>query len=75
MKFTMSNKVYDFLKYIALVALPAIATFYAGLSKIWSLPYPVEIPGTIMLVDTLLGALLKISSDKYKEEQEELAKE
>ena len=71
----LSNKVYDVLKYIALVALPAIATFYAGLSKIWSLPYPVEIPGTIMLVDTLLGALLKISSDQYKKGQEELSEE
>ena len=71
----MKNTTYDVLKYIAQIALPAIAAFYAGLSKIWTLPYPVEIPGTIMLVDTLLGALLKVSSDKYKEEQEELAKE
>ena len=71
----LSNKTYDFLKYIALIALPAIATFYTVIAKIWSLPYPVEIPGTIMAVDTLLGALLKVSSDKYKEEQEELAKE
>ena len=66
----MSNKVYDVLKYIAQIVLPAIATFYAGLSKIWTLPYPVEIPGTIMLVDALLGALLKISSDKYNKDQQ-----
>lgn len=71
----MNNKVYDVLKYIALIALPAIATFYAGLSKIWSLPYPVEIPGTIMLVDTLLGTLLKISSDNYNKENVEKPEE
>lgn len=67
----MSNKVYDVLKYIALIVLPAVATFYAGLSKIWTLPYPAEIPGTIMLVDTLLGALLKISTDQYNKEKGE----
>lgn len=72
----MKNTTYDVLKYIAQIALPAIAAFYAGLSKIWTLPYPVEIPGTIMLVDTLLGALLKISSDKYnKDQQTETAEE
>lgn len=71
----MSNKVYDVLKYIALIVLPAVATFYAGLSKIWTLPYPVEIPGTIMLVDTLLGSLLKISTDNYNKEQEETEEE
>ena len=72
----MSNKVYDVLKYIALIVLPAIATFYAGLSKIWTLPYPVEIPGTIMLVDTLLGSLLKISTDQYnKDNKVEAAEE
>lgn len=71
----MSNKVYDRLKYIALIALPAISTFYTVLAKIWSLPYPVEIPGTIMAVDTLLGALLKVSTDKYNKEQEELTEE
>ena len=66
----MSNKVYDVLKYIALIVLPAIATFYAGLSKIWTLPYPVEIPGTIMLIDTLLGSLLKVSTDNYNKDNE-----
>ena len=72
----MSNKTYDALKYIAQIVLPAVATFYAGLSKIWTgIPYPVEIPGTIMLVDALMGALLKISSDKYNKEQEEQEEE
>ena len=72
----MSNKTYDALKYIAQIVLPAVATFYAGLSKIWTgIPYPVEIPGTIMLVDALMGALLKISSDKYNKEQEKQEEE
>ena len=69
----MSNKVYDILKYIAQIVLPALATFYAAIAKIWSLPYPTEITGTIMAFDFLLGALLKISTDNYNKEQEEIA--
>ena len=71
----MSNKAYDVLKYIALIVLPAFATFYTVIAKIWTLPYPVEIPGTIMAFDTFLGALLKVSTDKYNKEQEEKEEE
>lgn len=64
------NSTYDKLKYISLVALPAIATLYLTLSNIWGLPYGTEIAATITAIDTLLGALLGISSQKYKEQEE-----
>ena len=35
----MSNALYDKLKYVALIALPACATFFAALAKIWGIPY------------------------------------
>lgn len=62
------NSVYDALKYIALVALPAIATLYLTLSNIWGLPYGTEIAATITAIDTLLGALIGVSSERYKKE-------
>ena len=61
----MSNKLYDILKYIALIVLPALGTLYFALASIWGLPYGEEIVGTITAVDAFLGALLKISSDNY----------
>lgn len=61
----MSDRVYNLLKYIALIALPAIATFYGVLSGIWGLPCGQEVVSTITAVDTLLGALIGISSAKY----------
>ena len=61
----MSDKVYDVLKFIAQIVLPALATFYLTLAGIWSLPYGEQISGTIMAIDTLLGAILMISSTKY----------
>lgn len=61
----LSNKAYDILKYIAQIALPAIATLYVTIAGIWGLPYAEAISGTIMAVDFCLGTLLKISSDKF----------
>ena len=63
----MSNKTYDFLKVVALIVLPALGTLYFALAGIWGLPYGEQIVGTITAVDTFLGAVLKISSDRYME--------
>ena len=64
----MSNKVYDVLKYIALIILPALGTLYFALAKIWGFPYAAEIVGTISAVDAFLGAILKISTDQYNQQ-------
>lgn len=61
----MSNKMYDVLKWIAQILLPAAATLYFALSQIWGLPYGEEIVGTITAFDAFLGALLGISSAVY----------
>lgn len=66
----MSNKMYDVLKWIAMVFLPAIATLYFALAGIWGFPYGEEIVGTITAVDTCLGVLLGISSAQYKKNSE-----
>lgn len=61
----MSNKVYNVLKWVAMIVLPALATFYLGLSNVWGLPFGEEISATITLVDTFLGAVLMISTSRY----------
>ena len=66
----MKNSTYDILKYIALIVLPALAVFYSTLSTIWGLPFHDAIPDTIMAVDLLLGALLKVSTDTYTKDIE-----
>ncbi len=65
-KIELNNDVYDVLKWIALLVLPALATFYTALAQIWNLPYVSEIPATITAVDAFLGALLGVSSANYK---------
>ncbi len=68
MKF--NNKTYDILKYIALFFMPALATLVLTLTNIWNIPHGEAIAATITALDTFLGALLGISSNKYKAMQE-----
>lgn len=66
----MTNKVYDILKFIAQILLPAIGTLYFALAEIWGMPYASEIVGTITAVDAFLGAMLGISTAQYNAEKE-----
>lgn len=68
----MNNKVYDVLKWIAQILLPAIGTLYFAIASIWGLPYAEQIVGTITAFDAFLGALLGISTHYYNKEREEL---
>jgi len=64
----LSNKVYDVLKWVAQIVLPALGALYFGLSQIWGLPYGEEIVGTITVIDVFMGALLGISTAQYNKE-------
>ena len=68
----MSNKMYDVLKYIAQIVLPALGTLYFALASIWGFPYAEQIVGTITAVDTFLGVILKISTDSYNKAKNEV---
>ena len=65
----MNNKVYDVLKYITQIVLPALGTLYFALAGIWGFPYGEQIVGTITAVDTFLGVLLGISSYQYNKKE------
>lgn len=65
---TLSNSTYDKLKFVALVVLPALAAFVVAFNSLWNIPNQDAIAGTIMAVDTFLGALLGVSSKQFQEE-------
>lgn len=67
----MNNKLYDALKWIAQILLPAVATLYFAIAQIWGLPYAEQIVGTITAIDAFLGALLGVSTIQYKMRIEE----
>ena len=70
----MNNKLYDILKWIVLIALPALSTFVFALSSLWGFDAAVVI-GSIAALETFLGSLIGVSTyqdnknlDKSKEE-------
>ena len=65
----MNNKVYDILKLIAQIFLPALGTLYFALAGIWDFPYAEAIVGTITAVDTFLGIILGISTIQYNKKE------
>ena len=75
----LPNKVYDILKYLTIIVLPAIGALYTGLAQIWELPYAAQIPATITVICTFLGAILCISTAQYNngdvDEEDEPEKE
>lgn len=67
----MNNTVYDILKWIALIVLPAVATLYGALASTWGWPYAEQIVYSITAIDTFLGALLGISNMQYKNDMDD----
>lgn len=61
----LKDCVYDVLKWVALICLPALGVAYSALAGVWGWPYADEIARTVNAVCVLLGALLGISTAEY----------
>lgn len=61
----LPNEVYDILKWVTMICIPALTTAYVGLSGVWGWPYATEIAKTSAVVCTLLGSILGISTAEY----------
>lgn len=70
----LSNKMYDRLKFISLVILPAITALiiaYATIGTIWEWPMAdifQNISATLVAIDTMSGVLVDISRRKFEKE-------
>lgn len=65
----LPDKIYDILKWITMIVIPALATAYVGLAAVWGWPYADQIAKTAAVVCTLLGALLGISTAQYNKDK------
>lgn len=63
-----NSAVYDALKWLALIGLPAFGTLYFALAGIWGLPAADQVTGTVLAVDAFLGVVLGISTSNYSSE-------
>lgn len=61
----LTHSLYDKLKFIAQIILPALATLCLAVGGIWDLPYTNQVVGTITSIDLFLGTVLKLSSNAY----------
>lgn len=65
-KVLLSNRVYDWFKRSSLYILPALAAAYFGFAQIWGLPKAEEVVGTVAVLETLLGVVLRVSHVQYE---------
>ena len=65
----LPDKIYDILKWITMIVIPALATAYVGLAAVWGWPYADQIAKTAAVICTLLGALLGISTAQYNKDK------
>ena len=77
----INSKVYDVMKYITMVVLPALTTLWLAVGSIWGLPYVEPIGATLSAITVFLGAILGISTSLYnireqrKDELKDMQKE
>lgn len=60
-----NTKLYDVLKYLALVVFDACGLAYEQLAEVWNLPYGTEVMRTFVILSTFIGALIGIGSYRY----------
>jgi len=65
----LPDRIYDLMKWLTLVVIPALTTAYVGLSGVWGWPYATEVAKTSAVICTLLGALLGISTAQYNKQE------
>lgn len=61
----ISNKAYDILKWVALIALDAVGVCYKTLATIWNWPLGDEVLNTCAAISLFIGSLIGISTAQY----------
>ena len=61
MQYFMPDGLYDVLKWVGLIALPALAVFYSIIAPAWGLPYADQVVLTLNALGVLIGTLIGAS--------------
>ncbi len=64
--YLLPDKAYEILKWVALIALPAVAVFVQAVGPAWGLPHIDQIVTTLNALSVLVGALIGVSELKAK---------
>ena len=72
--FRLPDRLYDALKWLVLIFIPALTAFYVSLCSVFHAPffaYPEEVAKVSDYLCTFLGFILVISTIEYRKESEE----
>lgn len=61
----LNDKIYDILKYLCIIAFPALEEFIPKFFEIWNIPYGPEIARSLNAIAVLIGALICVSIINY----------
>lgn len=64
----LPDNVYDILKWVTMLVLPALATLVTSLGAIWGIPHAGQIADTVVAVNAALAMVLGISTIQYHRE-------
>lgn len=67
------DKIYNLLKWLSIVAIPAATTLFGVIASQFNIPYAQQILTICPAVATFIGALIGISSAKYYQDQKQNA--
>lgn len=67
----ISDSLYDFLKFLAINIIPSLETLWLTVSKVWELPYSVEIGVTIGAIGVCLAGCIGLSKAAYEKAKRE----
>ncbi len=63
---TFTNKMYDVIKWLALIVLPALGTLYVAMANIWGFPYASEVLPSIMGIAVFLGVVIEFVNYQWQ---------
>lgn len=61
----LSNKIYNFLKWVTTIWLPSAGALYYGITEVWGIDREFQVNATINGIVATLGVLLGVSSRQY----------
>lgn len=66
----MSDKVFNFIRFLAEIAISAVGALYYALSEIWGLPYGEAVVATCAAVSAFLGIFTEYKRYIYQKNKE-----
>ena len=69
------NRVYDVLKWICLIFLPAVAILYSAIDGVFGWGYTATVTTIISAIEAFIGSMIGISTKSYRKKKDEFCLE